>query len=71
MSEVLDMNTSTAGQLSLDERVSMLNQDQKRVFDNVKAHFLHQKCHEASQCVCDFAEIVCEWCGRYWEVLSN
>ena len=33
----------------------MLNQDQKRVFDNVKAHFLHQKCHEASQCACDFA----------------
>ena len=57
MSEVLDMNTSTAGQLSLDERVSMLNQDQKRVFDNVKAHFLHQKCHEASLCACDFAPL--------------
>ena len=57
MSEVLDMNTSTAGHLSLDERVSMLNQDQKRVFNNVKAHFLHQKCHEASQCSCDFAPL--------------
>ena len=46
MSEVLDKKASTPGQLTLDERVSMLNQDQRRVFDNVKAHFLHQKLHE-------------------------
>ena len=38
----------------VDERVSMLNHDQKRIFDNVKAHFLHQKIHEANQCSCDF-----------------
>ena len=55
MTEVLDMKTSTPGQLTLDERVSMLNQDQKRVFENVKAHFLHQKCHEAKQCSCAFS----------------
>ena len=57
MIEVLDMKASTPGQLSLDERVSMLNQDQKRVFGNVKAHFLHQKCHEAKQCSCDFSPL--------------
>ena len=54
MSEVLDMKAGTPGQLTLDNRVSMLNQDQRRVFDNVKAHFLHQKLHEANQCSCDF-----------------
>jgi hypothetical protein len=57
MTEVLDMKASTPGQLTLNERVSMLNQDQKRVFENVKAHFLHQKCHEAKQCLCDFAPL--------------
>ena len=57
MTEVLDMKTSTPGQLTLDERVSMLNQDQKRVFENVKAHFLHQKCHEAKQCSCDLSPL--------------
>ena len=49
------MKASTPGQLTLDERVAMLNQDQRRVFDNVKAHFLHQKLHEANQCSCDIA----------------
>ena len=53
MSEVLDMKASTPGQLTLDERVAMLNQDQRRVFDNVKAHFMHQKLHEENQCSCD------------------
>ena len=57
MTEVLDMKTSTPGQLTLDERVSMLNQDQKRVFENVKAHFLHQKRHEAKQCSCDLSPL--------------
>ena len=57
MTEVLDMKASTPGQLTLNERVSMLNQDQKRVFENVKAHFRHQKCHEAKLCSCDFAPL--------------
>ena len=57
MSEVIDMKASTPGQLTLNERVSMLNQDQRRVFDNVKAHFLHQKLHEANQCSCDFVPL--------------
>ena len=51
------MNTSIPSQLTLVERVLMLNQDQKRVFDNVKAQFLHQKIHEVNQCSCDFAPL--------------
>ena len=35
----------------------MLNKDQRRVFDNVKAHFQHQNLHEANQCSCDFAPL--------------
>ena len=31
----------------------MLNGDQRRIFDNVKAHLLHQQCHEANECSCD------------------
>ena len=57
MSEVLDMKASTPGQLTLDERVSMLNQDQRRVFDNVKAHFQHQQRHETNKCSCDFVPL--------------
>jgi hypothetical protein len=53
MTEALDMNASSSDQLTLEERVSMLNQDQRRVFDNVKAHLLHQKSHEANECSCD------------------
>ena len=57
MSEVLDMKASTPGQLTLDERVSMLNQDQRRVFDNVKAHVQHQQRHETNKCSCDFVPL--------------
>ena len=55
MQEVLDMNVNMRGSrttLSLEERVAMLNVDQRRVFDKVKSHLLHQQKHEASQCAC-------------------
>jgi hypothetical protein len=52
MTEALDINISSSDQLTLEERVSMLNLDQRRVFDNVKAH-LHQRSHEASECSCE------------------
>ena len=50
--DVLDINASF-NDLSLDDRVAMLNGDQRRIFDNVKAHLLHQQCHEAYECSCD------------------
>ena len=53
MNDVLDINASSFSELSLDDRVAMLNGDQRRIFDNVKAHLLHQQCHEANECSCD------------------
>ena len=35
----------------------MLNQDQRRVFDNVKAHFQHQQRHETNKCSRDFVPL--------------
>ena len=52
MKELFDMNNNPADTLSLQQRVAMLNTDQRRVFDKVTAHFLHQKEHEANKCVC-------------------
>ena len=48
MTDVLTMNVNSSDKLSLEERVAMLNDDQRRVFDTVKGHLLHQKCHEQS-----------------------
>ena len=53
MNDVLDINASSFSELSLDDRVAMLNGDQRRIFENVKAHLLHQQCHEANKCSCD------------------
>ena len=53
MNDVLDINSSSFSELSLDDRVAMLNGDQRRIFENVKAHLLHQQCHEANKCSCD------------------
>ena len=66
MKELFEMNTNPANTLSLqqrvamfntDQRVAMLNTDQRRVFDKVKAHFLHQKEHEANKCVCNLTPL--------------
>ena len=38
--------------LTLDDRVKMLNDDQRQIFDNIKAHLLHQIKHESGQCSC-------------------
>ena len=35
----------------------MLNDDQRRVFDTVKGHLLHQKCHEQRECSCDIKPV--------------
>ena len=48
-----EMNANVGNDLSLDKRVRMLNADQKRVFDNVTRHHLHQKQHEDRECTCN------------------
>ena len=55
--DLFDINTNQPDTLSLEQRVAMLNTDQRRVFDKVKAHFLHQKEHEASKCACDLTPL--------------
>ena len=57
MIDVLTMNMNSSDKLSVEERVAMLNDDQRRVFDTVKGHLLHQKCHEQSDCSCDTCDI--------------
>ena len=47
MNDVNEMDTGST--LTLQERESMLNNDQKRVFDKVKNHFLKQIEHENDQ----------------------
>ena len=53
MKDMCEMNANVGNDLSLDERVRMLNADQKRVFDNVTRHLLHQKQHEDRECTCN------------------
>ena len=37
----------------MEDRVAMLNDDQRRIFENIKAHLHHQQRHEANACLCD------------------
>ena len=37
---------------NLEERVSMMNKDQARIFQQIKEHLLHQERHETSACQC-------------------
>ena len=51
---MLDMNNQCCDDLSLKDRVAMLNNDQRRIFEKVEAHLLHQQKHEQSACLCEF-----------------
>ena len=53
MNDVVDLDMNPCSELSLEDRVAMLNGDQRRIFDNVKTHLLHQQCHETNECSCD------------------
>ena len=54
MQDVQDMNDSSDDDITLDERVQMLNVDQKRIYEKVKMHLLHLLTHESEECSCDF-----------------
>ena len=51
MQDVHDMKDKS-DDLTLDDRIKMLNDDQRQIFDNIKAHLLHQIKHESGQCSC-------------------
>ena len=57
MKELFNMNAHPADTLSLEQRVDMLNTDQRRIFDKVKGHLLHQQQHEANECSCDLTPL--------------
>ena len=52
MNDVRDLQDGTANQINLAERVSMMNEDQARIYRLVKEHLLHQERHETSACQC-------------------
>ena len=49
MHDVHDMESDTIG---LTKRICMLNEDQRRIFDQVTDHLLHQHQHECNECNC-------------------
>ena len=52
MDDVCDLQGACAKQVSLEECVSMMNEDQARIFQTVKDHLTHQERHEANACQC-------------------
>ena len=57
MEDMQEMNAKSANDLTLEERVKMLNADQRIIFDSIKEHLLHQKQHEDKLCKCTFASL--------------
>ena len=64
--EVVEMNNSDT--LTLEDRITMLNDDQRRIFDIIKSHLFHQKQHEDSECQCEFKplQMFVSGVGWYW-----
>ena len=53
MKEVVEINNSDT--LTLEDRITMLNDDdQRRIFNQIKNHLFHQKQHEDNECQCEF-----------------
>jgi len=54
MHDVKEMECNAAmDEQTLEQRISMLNSDQRRVFDMVSSHLQHQRQHELGMCACD------------------
>ena len=54
MHDIIDMMaTHSSDQLRLDERVAILNGDQKRIYDSVMNHLHHHNQHDDGDCHCD------------------
>ena len=43
MQDILQLNANKGNDIPLEQRVKMLNADQRRVYDNVHSYMLHQK----------------------------
>ena len=54
MKEVVEINANNSDTLTLEDRITMLNDDQRRIFDKMKYHLLHQKQHKGNECQCEF-----------------
>ena len=54
MKEVVEINANNSDTLTLEDRITMMNDDQRRIFEY---HLFHQKQHEDN---------VCQWCRWYW-----
>ena len=52
MNDTKDLHSNCADKISLEDRVSLLNADQSRVFHRVTDHLLHQQKHETGTCDC-------------------
>ena len=59
MQNVCDLNANSSH--SLNDRESMFNGDQKRVYDSVKDHLLHQQQHETGACQCIDFKPLCKF----------
>ena len=53
LSDATSLTTPPPDKLDLQTRIDMLNADQRKVFDKLRDHFLHQKKHEDGQCQCE------------------
>ena len=53
LKDIQDLQDNGSKSVDLQQRISMLNSDQLRIFSKIKNHMLHQYQHETNQCQCD------------------
>ena len=52
MNDVRDLDYKELHGVELQNQIEMLNSDQRRIFNTVNNHLLHQKQHEKGECTC-------------------
>ena len=68
MNDMCEINAKS-NDLTLQERIAMLNTDQKRIFDKVAHHLLHQKEHEEKNASVTLSHFKCS--SAAWEALVS
>ena len=65
------MHVNAADTITLEERVDMLNTDQRRVFEKAKSRFLHHNFYEGNKCKINVTSSLCVCLSVVLEVQGN
>ena len=71
MHDICELTENVMDDVSLNEKIEMLNKDQRRVFDMISDHLKHQKQHEIGECLCAKRKPLQLFISGVWQIVFD